>query len=117
MRDLNRWTADELVRLHNARAPATERVTGRWRRPKRQLIAMIRALGDRPEYDEAVAAAERAETVGEFVEAMLRTDATYSEIARLARRRFDGARTTARSVASAASRLRRSAGWVPPERL
>lgn len=107
MNDLNRWTADELVRLHNARAPASDRVTGPWRRPKRELIEMIRALGDRPNCDQAVAAAGKAETVGSFVEAMLSTDATYAEIARLARLRFDDARTTARSVASAASALRK----------
>lgn len=105
MNDLNRWTADELVRLHNARAPASDRITGPWRRPKRELIGMIRALGNRPDYYTAVAVAERARSVGAFVEAMLGTDATYAEIARMARLRFDGARTTARSVASTATKL------------
>lgn len=100
MNDLNRWSSNELIRLHNARAPTSDRITGPWRRSKRELIRMIRALGDWPEYDAAAAAAERTDTVGAFVEAMLMTDATYTEIARLARVRFSGANTSARSVAS-----------------
>lgn len=103
MNDLNRWSAVELVLLHNALCQIEQRITKPWKRTKRELIAIIKALGDHKLGDASITVAERSETIGAFIKAMLSTGASYSDIARLARARFQGARTTARSVASMAS--------------
>lgn len=112
MDDLNLKTADELVRLHNAMCAEEDRIDGPWKKSKRTLIECIRALGNQATDDQAAEAAEGTggrpkETIGAYVEAMLATEATYADIARTARERFEGARTTTRSVASVASALRR----------
>ncbi len=57
-----------------------------------------------------------AKTVGALVEALVATELAYDEIVRMVRERFPVARTTARSVASVASVLRKRGVAVPLRR-
>jgi hypothetical protein len=118
MEDLNRLTADELIRLHNARAGASARIEGPWKRSKRDLIDCIRALGEPEPAEHQVDATERtaageAKTVGAMVEVLVVTDLPYDEIVCLVKERFPEARTTARSAASVASVMRNRGVAVP----
>jgi len=121
MEDLNIRTADELVCLHNARCAAEGRIEGPWKGSKRDLIGRIRALGEPERAKHLVAGAEsavidEAKTVGALVEALVATDLAYDEVVRMVRGRFPEARTTTRSVAWYASRLRKRGLDVPLRR-
>ena len=130
MKGLKDMTAAELVALHDRLDPGNA-IVGPWKRSKDDLIRIIEAFGapaaDDAEADAAEKAADgdpgpevtgnAAATVGALVEEMLVTDATYDEIVEAARGRFLGARTTRRSVASAASVMRRRSVDVPRRRI
>lgn len=60
---------------------------------------------------------EDAKTVGALVEALVATELAYDEIVRMVRARFPDARTTARSVASVASVLRKRGVAVQMRRM
>ncbi|MED5549600.1 MAG: hypothetical protein VX529_09595 [Pseudomonadota bacterium] len=119
--ELYSMTAAALVEMHDRACRPEDRIGRPWKRSKRELIGMIRALGATHGDERSPKAAEDtatgdAETVGAFVARLLMTEATYAEIAVAARERFDGARTSPRSVASVASGLRRRGVLVPRRR-
>ena len=118
LEDLNRRTADELICLHNARCAGDNRIEAPWKRSKRDLIERIWALAEPVATEDRAAVTERADdgdakTVGTLVEALVGTELTYNEIVRIVKERFPDARTSARSVASVASRLRHLGVIVP----
>lgn len=129
-------TAAELVEVHNRLCPEGDEVQGPWKASKRELIGRIRVLGDQSTDDQAPEAAEEADerpnetvgatgrgpsatakgAVGALVREMLMTEAPYERIVGEVRKRFPGAQTTSRSVASVASVLRREGAAVPMRR-
>lgn len=119
--ELYSMTAAALVEMHDRACRPEDRIGRPWKRSKRELIGMIRALGatrgdERSPKAVEDARADDVETVGAFVARLLMTEATYAEIAAAARERFEGARTSPRSVASVASGLRRRGVLVPRRR-
>ena len=86
---------------------------------KAELIGRIEALGAPDADDEANEPAEavtddRGQTIGALVAELLADpDLGYAEIVAVVRGRFPKARTTARSVASVASTMRRMGVDVP----
>lgn len=106
-------TTKELIDRHNRIAEETGQPTlTEWKRSKAELAERIEAMAE-----VTVTGPEPLPTVAELVTAMLReTELTYEGIAEAVRARLPCAATTARSVASAASRLRKSGADLPSRR-
>lgn len=117
--ELHQRTAAELVELHNGRCRPEDRIDGPWKASKAELVGRIEALGGPEPKDEPDGAAEATtvvsgRTIGALVAELLADpDLGYAEIVAAVRERFPEARTTARSVASVAARMRRDGADVP----
>lgn len=114
MENLESMAAEELVALHNERAAEADRIEPPWKRSKDELVARIRALGGQGSEEPEAAAPAGVRTLAE----RLLTDPeaaglTYGELAERVRQAAPGSRTTARSVAWYASRLRRRGVELP----
>ena len=122
MEDLETMTAAELVELHNARADASARIEGPWKRSKAELAGRIRALGEaeavEPESGFAEEAAADVEpeatgrtTVRALAESLLAAPdgeaLTYEEIAARVREAIPGSTPSPRSIAWYASKMRK----------
>lgn len=129
MKDLTRMTAAELVELHNAKADASARIDGPWKRSKAELIERIHALGGAEADDREPAVAEEAAasdvepkatgrvsgspgTVRALAEALLAgADAsaplTYEEIAGRIREAIPGSAPTPQSIRWYATKMRK----------
>ena len=131
--EMSRMTARELVELYDARCAPENRIGGGWKRPKAELIAMIEALGEaapdvtRPEPAEPAEATDRESddasntkpnrTVGLLVKELLMDEALdYAAIVERVVAEFPEAKTSARSVASVATDLRKKGTQVPIRR-
>ena len=123
MKELTEMTATELVAEHDRLCGPENRIDGPWKRSKAELAARIEALGGTEAVErtartarEAPAGGAEPQTVGALVEALLATGMDYGGIVAAVRGRFPDARTTRRSVASVACRLRRAGVAVPLRR-
>lgn len=124
---LMEMTGAELVDLHNTLG--AEQIAAPWKRPKAELVAKIEALRahsapkpqrSKPEAPKA-AQGTNMETVdvplGAFVASMLADGSkSYGDILAAVREAYPEARTTARSLASTASTLRRKGAEIPSRR-
>lgn len=103
--------------MSSKREQRSTAIEGPWKKSKRELIERIGALGEPQATRQLHGSVEEtgpppgvpddAKTVGALVEALVVTELAYGEIDRMVRERFSDARTTARSVASVASVLRK----------
>lgn len=114
MTGLEDMTSKQLLEMHNARCPEDQRLAS-WKGKKSELIERIRALGVAAV--EAIARKPAENTIGASVRRLLQ-DATlsYQDIVDLVKAAHPEAETTARSIASVASVLRKKGADVPMRR-
>lgn len=120
--DTTKTTAADLVALHNRLCQPDERIVSEWKKSKGQLLDRIRALDEPVPIDGTREAAKETEdrprrTVAEVAAELLADPSlNYSAIVERVRAELPWSRTTRRSLASLASRIRRAGKVVPKRR-
>lgn len=98
-------TTKELIDIHNQHCGEDEKLTS-WDQSNEELIKVLKGMGliDTPS----------TEKVSDFVSDLLQsTDLPYTDIEELAKNEFPKARTSTRSIASIACRLRKEGVEIP----